>query len=283
MAKIGVQMMIFKKQIEEIGTYEVMKKIKEIGYSYVEVSQVEMTEENVAGLKKATEDFGMTISALSAAVEASPMKPDGETLEKDFDKIVNDCKILNCDYLRVGMMPIAYMGSYELSLAFAKKCDEYAEKLDAHGIKLYYHNHHVEFTKYDGKYLLDILKDETNKIGFELDVHWVYRGGENPVDFIKKYKGKVELLHLKDYKIAPLDTSKLGTDRKAFGEAWNGVVRFAEIFDGSLDFDGIIAAGLDADVKFMIIEQDDTYGEDPFVCLARSKANLVAHGYGDMF
>ena len=50
--KIGVQMMMLKEKVEEIGIYKTMQKIAELGYSCVEVSQIPMTEENVAELKR---------------------------------------------------------------------------------------------------------------------------------------------------------------------------------------------------------------------------------------
>lgn len=282
MAKIGVQMMVLRQQIIEDGVYNVIKKLHEIGFNCVEVSQVQMTPENVAEIKLACEEFGIEIAALSAAVE--PMMPGMESLENDFDKIVADCKKLNCNYLRVGMMPFGYIGSVEKSLAFAKKCDEMAERLAEHGIDFYYHNHHIEFVKYDGKYLLDLILENTEKLGFEIDVHWVQRGGENPVDYIKKFKGKLELLHLKDYKIIEPDFSNLDPrDMAKFMQTFTDVIRFAEIGEGNLDFKAIIESGLETGAKYLIIEQDDTYGKDPYECLKLSRDNLIKMGYKDMF
>ncbi len=282
MAKIGVQMMIFRNQIAENGVYDVLKRIKEIGYNCVEVSQVEMSEENVKEIKRACDEMGIEIAALSATVE--PMFPGMEALSTHFAKIVADCKTLDCDYLRIGMLPFSYIGSLEKALEFSKICDEYAEKLEPHGIKLYYHNHHIEFVKYDGKYLLDIMRDNTSKIGFEIDVHWVQRGGENPAEYIKAYKGKLELLHLKDYKIAEPDFSGIQQgDMAGFFKAFTDVVRFGEVGEGTLDFPAIIKSGLETGANYMIVEQDDTYGKDPFDCLALSRQNLVKFGFENMF
>ncbi|MFI3258148.1 MAG: sugar phosphate isomerase/epimerase [Spirochaetales bacterium] len=280
-AKIGIQMMIFRDLIAKEGVYDVMKKISNIGFSCVEVSQVDMNEKNVADLKKACEDFGIEIAALSAGIE--PMMPGMESLSTHFEKIVADCKTLNCNYVRVGMLPFNYIGSLEKSLEFTKKCDAMAEKLAEHDIQLYYHNHHIEFIKYDGSYLLDIIRDNTKKLGFELDVHWIQRGGENPVEYIKKFKGKLELLHLKDYKIIEPNFADLDPrDMAKFLQAFNDVIRFAEIGEGSLDFPAIIEAGLETGAKYLLIEQDDTYGKDPFECLALSRANLIKMGYENM-
>ncbi len=280
-AKIGVQMMIFRDIIKKDGPYEVMKKISEIGFKCVEVSQVDMTPENVEQMKRACEDFGIDIAAMSASLE--PMMPGMEALTTNYDKIIADCKTLNCNYLRIGMMPFNYLHSKELNMEFANKVEAMAEKLEGDGIKLYYHNHHVEFIKYDGQYMLDIIRDNTSKMGFEIDVHWVQRGGLNPVQFIKGYAGRLELLHLKDYKIGSPDFSNCGQDiMKMFG-AFMNCVQFAEIGEGNLDFPAIIETGLEVGAKYMIIEQDDTYGKDPYDCLALSRANLIKMGYEDMF
>ena len=90
-----------------------------------------------------------------------------------------------------------------------------ADRLAEHGIELYYHTHHIEFQKYDGEYLLDMMKNNTTKLGFELDVHWIQRAGENPVEFIKQYAGRISLLHLKDYRIGQMDLTEV--DFKRYG------------------------------------------------------------------
>lgn len=67
--KIGVQMMMLKGKVEELGIYETMRRINELGYRSVEVSQIPMTAENVSELKRASADFDIQIAALSAALE----------------------------------------------------------------------------------------------------------------------------------------------------------------------------------------------------------------------
>ena len=282
--KIGVQMSMIKDKVKEQGVYETMHKISELGYRCVEISQVEMSPENVAAFKKAGEDFGIVVSSISAALE--PMFPGmpGETLTSDFDKIVADCKTLDCKFVRIGMLPITCMGSKDKVMEFVAKCDVMAERLADHGIELYYHNHHVEFTKYDGQFLLDIIKDNTKKIGFELDCHWIHRGGEDPVRFIKKYKGRVTLLHLKDYRIARMDLEGFDfSDMPGFMRKFEGIVQFAEVGEGSLDMKAIIEAGLESGSEYFLVEQDTCYDRDPFDSLRISAENLRKLGYADWF
>lgn len=282
--KIGVQMMMLKGKVEELGVYETMRKVKELGYSAVEVSQIPMTEENVSELKRASEDFDIEIAATSAALEPVMASMAGETLVNDFDKIVNDCKTLNCNFIRIGMLPFNVLGDKDKIMGFIQKAEAMAERLAEHGIELYYHNHHIEFQEYDGKYLLDMMKEETSKLGFELDVHWIHRGGVNPVDVINRFEGRISLLHLKDYRIGQIDMAALADgDRSKFMQVFTNVVEFAEVGEGSLDMKAIIDAGLASGSKYFLVEQDDVYGRDPFDCLETSAENLRKLGYADWF
>ncbi len=280
---IGIQMSTIKKKIDELGAYETLKKCAELGYHCIEISQIPMTPENVAGMKKACDEFGIKVSSCTASLE--PMIPGmpGEYLVSDFDKIVQDCKTLNCDMLRIGMLPMTCMGNREKALDFVKRADEMAEKLKAEGIDLYYHNHHVEFVRYDGEYLLDIIKNNTKYMGFELDIHWIHRGGENPVEFIKKYNGRIRLLHLKDYRIGEVKMPEGEFDAKAFMTAFSNIVEFAEVGEGTLPIKECIEAGLAGGSEYFLIEQDDTYGRDPFESLKISRDNLIKMGYADWF
>lgn len=283
-AKIGAQGFTVKKEFKELGPYETLKRLFEIGYNAVEISQVDMTPENVAEIKRASEEFGIEIASLSAAL--APNRPEQESLTTDYEKIVADCKTLNCDLLRIGMLPRENMENLETVLAFAREANEVTKRLAEDGIKLYYHNHHNEFAKYNGKYVLDIIRDEAPLLGFELDVHWIYRGGLNPVDVIKDYAGKVELIHLKDYRIGHLPKEAMDAfregDNATFQKHFHGLIQFAELGQGSLDLKAIIEASLESGVRYLLVEQDNTYGRDAFECLAESRQHLIDLGYGDL-
>lgn len=282
---IAVQMMMLREKVEQDGAYEVLKKLAELGFHGVEISQIPMTPENVAEIKRACENFDIEVVAGSAALEGA----DRENLTDHFDKIVADMKTLNCNFLRIGMLPIEGMSSKEVALEFIARMEEKAKALAEHGIDLYYHNHHVEFAKYDGKYLLDIIRDNTETIGFEIDVHWVHRGGENPVTYLENFKGRLKLLHLKDYRVVPVKPVEADPSdspqvkRQKFQQAFNSVVQFAEIGEGSLNFPAIIQAGLDAGSEYFIIEQDDRYGRDVYEALTISRDNLYKMGYKSWF
>jgi len=279
--KIGVQLSTIKDKLKELGVYESMRQLAEIGYHSVEVSQIPTDRDSLTELKRACADFSIEVSAMSAPLEPMPGLG-SESLTTDFDKIVDDCKFLDCTFLRIGIIPFNLIESKELVIEFARKCDAVAQRLSEHGIDLYYHNHHIEFMKMDGEYVLDIIKNHATRMGFELDVHWIQRGGEEPLKIIKQYEGRVKLLHLKDFRITKLDTSPLAKgDLPGFMQNFLGLIEFAEVGEGNLDFKTIIDTGLECGAQNFFVEQDSTYGRDPFESLKISAENLRKLGYGD--
>lgn len=286
---IGVQMStIAPAKMPSFEPFSAMSKLVEIGYHCAEISQVPMTKENVAGFRRAVEELNFNVSSLTASV--APMFPGqpGEYLSNpdDYKKMLDDAHTLECDMFRIGMMPMNAIGNFDKCVDFAKQAEEYALKLKEDGIDLYYHNHHIEFMKVNGKYLLDIIRENAPHMGFELDTHWIHRGGENPVEFIKKYAGSVRLLHLKDYRIANVNMPDMtkGFDMKAFATAFfSEPVQFAELGQGNLPLKACIEAGLAGGAEYFLIEQDDSYGRDPFDCLRDSRDHLIELGYGDWF
>jgi sugar phosphate isomerase/epimerase len=286
MTKIGVQAMMLKNVFEADGAFATLKRLSDLGFNAVEISQIPMSEANVGEIDRARTELGMEIAALSANLEAAGGAP-GDTLTENFDKIVADCKLLACEMVRMGMMPFSAMASQQALFDFCGRSNEMAARLAEAGIGLYYHNHHVEFARYEGKYILDIIRERAPLMRFELDVHWIHRGGKDPVSILKDYAGLVDLVHLKDYRIGQMPDDAFQSlqagDYQAFMAAFQGVVQFAEIGEGNLDFPAIIEQSLSSGARYLLIEQDDQYGRNPFDCLTTSRDNLIRLGYGALF
>ena len=277
---IGVQMMMLKDKIAQDGIRET---VKEIGFSTVELSQIEMSPENVAEIKSSLEEFDMKVCATSASIKAMMPGIKMENLRDDFDKVVADTKALNCKYIRIGMISFDCLGSKEKIVEYTKELNEMGRRLKEEGLSLYYHNHHMEFSKYDDKYLMDIMVEESDPeyLGFELDVHWLQRGGVNPLEWIKKLEGRTKIIHIKDYRIN--QTLDLSGGVEGIMRSMADVVEFAEIGEGNLDIKAIIDLAGETGVEHIFIEQDNTYGRDPFESLEISARNLRSLGFEDRF
>jgi sugar phosphate isomerase/epimerase len=283
MTRIGVQMMMLKTKVEEVGPYEVLERLGTIGFQAVEVSQIPMTTQNVAEMRRAKDELGTDFAALSAGLEAGR----NDSLVDDYAKIVADARTLDASRLRIGMMPFAAMASQEALLAFCRQAETIATRLADDGLTLYYHNHHLEFAQRDGTSILDIIRAEAPTMRLEIDVHWVQRGGRDPVRTLQKYAGLVDLVHLKDYRIGSLPSTAFEAlqsgDYAAFMQAFTGVVEFGEVGEGNLEWTAIIEQAIASGAQYLLIEQDDQYGRDPYDCLQTSRDNLVALGYQKQF
>lgn len=282
MARIGVQLMTVREQVRELGVAEVLRRLAGAGLSVIEVSQVAMTEENVAAMERARGELGVEFGALSGTMEAARPGANPSLLEA-YDDVVDQCRRLGASRVRIGMMPIQAMRGAESILAFCAQAEQVARRLADDGIRLSYHHHHVEFARVAGRQVMDIINTEAPSLAWEIDVHWVTRGGADPVRTLQRFAPKVDLVHLKDFRVTlppaeVLDAVAAG-DREAWGRFWPNPVQFGEVGSGNLEWGPIIEAGLAAGAQYLFIEQDDTYGRDPFEALAASRAALVDLGY----
>jgi len=212
--------------------------------------------------------------------------PKGEpSLADNFDELVSYGHKLNCEYFRIGMMPAWAFGKEDAHFRLAGIMEDAGKRLLAEGIHFYYHHHEIEFQKYSGgKYGLEIFLENTNPkhVGIELDTHWLQFGGQNPVHWIKKLKGRADLVHLKDYRIVmPLEGVK--GEETSPKENRKKIVQFAEIGTGNLDMKEIINTCIETGVKYLPIEQDTSYQLSPYESIGLSIDTIKAMGFAELF
>lgn len=282
MAVLGVMMMMFKEQVADQGMWPVLQRLADLDLDAVEVSQIPMDEANVAALERGTKELGLEVGAISVALKGGPTAT-GDNLEENFDKVVADARRLGTRFARIGMMPFTAMVSKEACEAWAAECQPAAERLAAEGITLCYHNHHVDLAQFDGERLFDIVRRVAPSLNFEVDLHWVQRGGMAPLDMLEAYSGVCKLIHVKDFRVTPLpqravDLMLAGDMAEGF-QAFLSIAQFAEVGQGNMNWPKLLPAAIDAGAEYFFIEQDETYGRDPFDCVADSREYLKGIGY----
>ncbi len=181
----------------------------------------------------------------------------GEYIINDTQKVIDRLNALNCRYTAYPY-PHVKLDSEEVVLELARGLDAAGEKMRKAGQVLTYHNHAVEFERFGNRTALDIIYDETDPANLqgEIDTYWVQHGGGNPVAWCERLKGRLPLLHLKEFGII------------------ENQIKILEVGSGNLDWAGIIAAGDSAGTEWFIIEQD-TCRFDPFDSLKMSLDYLV--------
>ncbi len=118
-----------------------------------------------------------------------------EVFTDRFEEELKYSKAIGSKYI---ICPYAKLDTLEQIDHLAQVLNEAAEKAAMEGIKVGYHNHDHEFLQIDGKYALDLLAEKTREdVVLELDVFWIAYAGIDPVEYIKKWGKRVELIHIK--------------------------------------------------------------------------------------
>ena len=145
-----------------------------------------------------TDELGITICATHISFDR---------IKEDTQDVIRQHKLWNCKYVGVGAMPSPYSTSKEGYVSFAREASEYARILHDNGLQFIYHNHSFEYQKFDGITGMEILLQESDPevFGFELDTYWVQHGGADPIEWIYKVSGRMDVVHFKDMAVQVRD------------------------------------------------------------------------------
>lgn len=124
--------------------------------------------------------------------------------------------------------------------------------------RLAYHNHNFELERWDGKTGREILFESApnDTLQAELDTYWLQAAGASPATWLRKLKGRVPLVHLKDMTVV------------------DGRAVQTEVGSGNLDWPEILSASREAGAEWLIVEQDESE-RDSLESLAISYRNLA--------
>jgi len=229
--QIAVQMYNFREHCRtQADLANTLKQISDIGYRAVQMVslRLDMSVEAVAALLAENDLYCCSTHEGMADYSSH------------FERTVQSQRSYGCALsFLAGPGSMEYF-SAEGTKALAAELNQIGRKLTAEGIGFGYHNHHREFARYADKTMLEELVDNTDPelVAFEIDVHWIQRGGGSPVKWINKVAGRIPVVHFKDFSIV------------------DGEPIFSEIGEGNLDWEGILTACQDANVRWYVIEQD---------------------------
>ncbi len=281
MTTIGAQGFTLRTRFAELGITETFRRVAEIGYSSIEISAVPMTPENIEEIATASAAHGVAVDATSAPLRSD----DGHDLTQDPAGVASAAVRLGSGFVRIGMFGAEAYENADTLREAARQANEAAPVLADQGVTLCFHNHAIEFAKVDGVRVLDLILEAAPQLQLELDVHWAHRGGLDPVTALRHYGDRVELVHLKDYRIAlpsaqAYEAFRAG-DPGPVREALTAV-QFAEVGEGNLDMAAIVRTAVEIGAPHCFVEQDQTYGRDEFDALALSYRHLTDLGFADL-
>lgn len=234
-----------------------LRAISEMGYEYVEFAGYYGKSSDE--IKEILDRYGLKCISVHQGLDFFDENPD----EK-------------CEFLRNFGVKYSIIPWYQKTeLAGSEKWQETVEKfnkiadlLSSHGMILGYHNHDFEFEKVDGKYhhyhIFESVAED--KIVPELDTCWVHYAGIDPCDMIRKYKGRVQIVHLKDFVCKNLGAGPVyalidsdGKENAKTASREDNGFEFRPLGRGIQNFAAILEACEECGTETVIVEQDQSY------------------------
>lgn len=258
----GVQMYTLRDYMgskEQVA--ETLGRIRKIGYDSIQAATPDFMSHRE--FKDMMNEAGL--GTYSANADFESMRDDPNALKA----AVEQAEIYGVKYIAIGTLPEEMRESKEGFKLFSKQVNELSGKLKGDGIRLLYHPHALEFYSLGGGLKgMDIIMEETDPDGFHfsLDTHWLASAGVNMAQWLRKAKGRMELVHFKDYAIVG-GAKTVETVCKDF----------AEVGEGNLYWPEIIEICREIGVESVAVEQDICH-RSPFDCLETSFKNMIKFG-----
>lgn len=219
----------------------ILKKTVEYGFTEIEIGQY--LGDSAFEFLSFCKEIG-----LRPIAGGIPFTKDDDELQKKLDAICD----LNMNYA-VTYWPWFTGGPFMLD-----DCEKSVETLNylgeackKRGLTFCWHNHNKEFIEMEEGLPFDYLMEHTDNklVKCELDVFWVQKGGANPLEVLKKYEGRIEILHLKD----------MTNDAEQTYEC---------VGSGKIDFPSILKEANKQNIKHFFVEFDNV--TDGMACLRSS-------------
>ena len=258
---VGIQLYTLRDAMaaDALGS---LKKLSDLGYKNLELANY--ADGKFYGfapkeLKKVVSDLGMTILSSHTQVEAAGIT-------------VDNAKKMADDHAEVGVKYCVqpWVNEPDRTIESYKKMvgdwNQVGKIMKGVGIQFGYHNHNFEFKNIDGivpYYDIYMKELDPDLVTMEIDLFWVTKAGQDPIEMFKKYPGRFQLFHLKDMR----------TKQPPFYDVIKDDV--CEVGAGVIDFKAILAAKDIAGMKYSFVEDDNQGNGKTFETLETSINNLT--------
>lgn len=262
--RVGLQLYSVRNSLAA-DPWGTLVQIANAGYKYIEAANHDAMNDPGVGFGVTAKDMRSHLDNLGLSIVGCHINPlDVSILPRalEYQAELGNTQF-GCD---IEFFPY---GDLDYIVRRSETFNQIGELARQHGMRFYYHNHFQEFQRCGDKYVYEIIMENTDPelVKLELDTYWIYRGGQDAIDWIKRYSDRIILLHQKDFPQSspqPLnlldgvfaDDETINMDNfmerkepKAFVEIGNGTLPIQEIID---------VTGTLPNLEYMILEQDYT-------------------------
>lgn len=229
-AKIGLQLYTLRDDMAQ-DVEATLRKVAALGYQGVEFAGYYDWE--ATKLRALLDELGL--QAIGSHVGL-------DSLKNDLQGQIDYMKTIGGRYMLCPNLTEAERSSEATWKETYALLQSIGEEVVKQGLVFGYHNHAFEFdSQVDGRFAFDAMYELTTPeaVKVELDVCWVQFAGQDPLAYIRKYSGRLPLLHLKD-----------------FTKGEQGEIVTLELGLGDVALIDVIREAEAAGVEWLIVEQD---------------------------
>jgi len=232
-----------------------LKKIKDLGFTYVEGFDAPFIVGNPVAFKAKLDSAGLKMFALHWNTLSD--------WRKDPSVIMKTANTLGATYTGIAWLKESKADTVTLDIVneaadiLMKACP----MAKASGLQLYYHIHGYELQPMaDQKTFFDsfVSRIDYRCVRLEMDVFWVTYAGQDPVQFMDKYRDGVELLHVKNMANHVSTGVFTGAD---FNPPDMDPANWVPLGKGKIDYKSVFQKGQEIGVKWYILEMDKFDGD----------------------
>jgi sugar phosphate isomerase/epimerase len=157
----------------------------------------------------------------------------------------------------IGMKYLIYpwKGPQKTIDAFKRIADEfngYGAICKKNGLRFAYHPHDYPYKPVDGQLPIDVLLANTDPslVDFQMDFYYTVTEGQDPEAYIKKYKPRFRLCHMRD--VLKERLSK-GSDEESACDLGKGIINYPHL----------LSVALDNGMEYFFVEQSRFFHETP--------------------
>lgn len=262
--RVGLQLFSVRQSLAR-DPWGTLKAVADAGFTHLEAANHNALNDpgvgfgvDAAPLRRQLADLGLAI----VGCHINPLQLDILPRALDYQAELGNHQV-GCD---IEFYPY---GDLDYVLRRADVFNQVGALAKERGMRFYYHNHFQEFQRIGDQYVYEILLANTDPelVLLEMDTYWMYRGGQDAVEWMKRCADRVVLLHQKDFPkdspqplnmfdgvVSPTET----IDSDVFNQRKNTLC-FVEIGTGALPLQDLLdTADALPHLDYMFLEQDHT-------------------------
>jgi sugar phosphate isomerase/epimerase len=262
--RIGLQLYSVRESLKK-DPWGTLAAVAEAGFTRLEAANHNALNDpgvgfgvQAAELRGQLADLGLSI----VGCHINPLHPDILPRALDYQAELGNTQI-GCD---IEFYPY---GDRDFVLRRCEAFNRVGELARSRGMRFYYHNHFQEFQRCGDGFVYELILENTDPglVFLELDTYWIYRGGQDPIEWMNRFPERVILLHQKDFPAdapQPLNlydgvvSPTENIDMTVF-EDRKDTLCFTEIGTGVLPIQDIVdAASRLPNLDYLLLEQDHT-------------------------